>query len=275
MSHQPPADSTAEAGGVDEPQAIYGRHPVAELLRARRRRVRRLLVAEGAQARGVLGEVLREAAARGIPRDQVSRSRLNAYGAPHGGLVALADPYPYVQLDDILERAAELGEPPLVLLLDELQDPQNLGTLLRTTEAVGAHGVVLARHRGVGVSEAVVASSAGASEHLLIARANLAQAMQWLRRAGVWILGLERSPAAQPLDQLELSGPLGVVVGSEGAGLRRLVRETCDFLGYLPMRGRIAALNAAVAGSIALYSIWSRRGYRGAEPPAGRRIDAP
>jgi len=255
---------------LDKPQAIYGRHPVAELLRARRRGVRRLLLAEGAEPKGVLDEILRQAAELGVPLEHVSRSQLGTYSPQHQGLVALVDPYPYVQLSDILERAAERGEPPLVLLLDELQDPQNLGTLLRTAEAVGVHGVVLTQHRGAGVTEAVVASSAGASEHLLIAQSNLVQALGALRRAGGWILGLERSAEAQPLDRLELKGPLGVVVGSEGHGLRRLVRENCDFLGYLPMRGQVDSLNAAVAGSIALYTIWSRRGYPGESPVQGR-----
>jgi 23S rRNA (guanosine2251-2'-O)-methyltransferase len=120
------------------------------------------------------------------------------------------------------------------------------------------------------VTEAVVASSAGASEHLLIAQSNLVQALGALRRSGGWILGLERSAEAQPLDRLDLEGPLGVVVGSEGHGLRRLVRENCDFLGYLPMRGRVDSLNAAVAGSIALYTIWSRRGYPGVSPGQGQ-----
>jgi 23S rRNA (guanosine2251-2'-O)-methyltransferase len=252
---------------VEKPQAVYGRHPVAEVLRARRRKVRRLLLAEGAEVKGVLSEVLREAAAQGIPLEHVSRSELGTYGNQHQGLVALADPYPYVHLSDILEQAVERGEPPLVLLLDELQDPQNLGTLLRTAEAVGVHGVVLSQHRAVGVTEAVTASSAGASEHLLITQSNLVQAMQALRRAGAWILGLEHSAEAQPLDKLDLTGPLGVVVGSEGRGLRRLVRDTCDFLGYLPMRGRVESLNAAVAGSVGLYAIWSRRGYPGAAGP--------
>jgi 23S rRNA (guanosine2251-2'-O)-methyltransferase len=255
---------------MDKPQVLYGRHPVAEVLRAGRRRVHRLLLAEGAEVKGVLSEVLREAASQSIPVDHVSRNELGAYGSQHQGLVALVDPYPYVHLSDILARAAERGEPPLVLLLDELQDPQNLGTLLRTAEAVGVHGVVLSQHRAVGVTESVSASSAGASEHLLITQSNLVQAMQGLRRAGAWNLGLEHGAGAQPLDDLDLTGPLGVVVGSEGRGLRRLVREKCDFLGDLPMRGRVDSLNAAVAGSIALYAIWGRRGYPGAAGAPGR-----
>jgi 23S rRNA (guanosine2251-2'-O)-methyltransferase len=249
---------------------VYGRRPVAEVLRAGRRRVRRLLLAEGVEPKGVLQEILRQAQAQGIPLQRLGRARLGAQGGQHQGLVAQVDPYPYVHLSDILDRAAERGEPPLVLLLDELQDPQNLGTLLRTAEAVGVHGVLLTQHRGVGVTPAVSASSAGASEHLLIARSNLVQAIQALQQAGAWILGLEHSLAARPLDQLELSGPLGMVVGGEASGLRRLVREKCDFLVDLPMRGRVESLNAAVAGSIVLYGIWARRGY-----PGALRIDGP
>lgn len=245
-------------------EAIYGRHAVAEVLRAKRRTVFRLLLAEGAQSRGVLAEIVRAAGELGVQAERVNRSQLDGYSQQHQGVVALAEAYPYVPLEDIPGRAFERSEPLLVLLLDQLQDPQNLGTLLRTAEAVGVHGLVLTQHRGAGVSPAVVASSSGASEHLLIAQDNLVRAMGVFQQAGAWMLGLERSPEAERLDQLEVIGPLGVVVGGEGSGLRRLVRERCDFLAYLPMRGRMDSLNAAVAGSIALHAIWQRRGYPGA-----------
>lgn len=245
--------------------AIYGRHAVAEMLRARRRTVYRLLQAEGAETKGVLAEILRAAVELGVPIERVKRSQLDGYNRQHQGVVALAEPYPYAPLEDVQAQASQRGEPLLVLLLDQLQDPQNLGTLLRTAEAVGAHGVVLTPHRGAGVSPAVVASSSGASEHLLIAQENLVRAMGVLQQAGAWMLGLERRAGAQRLDQVDVAGPLGVVVGSEGSGLRRLVREKCDFLAYLPMRGRVDSLNASVAGSIALHAIWQRRGYPGSE----------
>ncbi len=156
-----------------------------------------------------------------------------------------------------------------MLILDEIQDPQNLGTLLRTAEAAGVHGVVMPYRRAVGITPAVVRSSSGASEHLGIAAANLAQAIERLRDGMVRVVGLEASEHARPIDGIDLTGPLALVVGSEGEGLRRLVRESCDEVARLPLEGRLGSLNAAVAGSIALYLAWSARGAK------GRRIDAP
>lgn len=178
--------------------------------------------------------------------------------------MAQVDSYPYVPPAEVLQRAREVGEPPLVLALDVLQDPQNLGTLLRTAEAVGVHGVILPRHASVGITAAVVSSSAGACEHLLVARDNLAQCLGWLKENGLWVVGLEASPQAVLLEEVDLGQPLVLVVGSEGEGMRKLVRQRCDFLVRLPMRGRVESLNAAVAGSLALYAIWAARGQRGA-----------
>jgi 23S rRNA (guanosine2251-2'-O)-methyltransferase len=154
-------------------------------------------------------------------------------------------------------------------MLDSIQDPQNLGTLLRTAEACGVHGVVLPYRHGVGVTPAVVRVSSGASEHLLVARENLAQSVERLKEEGVTVLGLDMDPSASSLAATDLRGPLALVVGGEGAGLRRLVRESCSGLVRLPMRGRVESLNAAVAGSLALYAAWAQRGY------AGASIDAP
>jgi 23S rRNA (guanosine2251-2'-O)-methyltransferase len=146
------------------------------------------------------------------------------------------------------------------LLLDHVQDPQNVGTLLRTAENVGVHGVVLPGRRAATITPAVVNASSGATEHLLIVQAgNLAQTIVALQRADVWVAGLENDPTAQDIDQAELDRPLALVVGAEGTGLARLTRERCDFLVRLPTRGRLDSLNAAVAGSIALYSAWRQR----------------
>ena len=191
----------------------------------------------------------------------------------HQGVAIDVDPYPYASLDSILEHRKETDEPALILLLDVIQDPQNLGTLMRTAEAVGVHGIILPPRRAAGVTEAVVRASSGASEHLLIAQENLDQSIRRLQEMDIWVAGLEMDSRAQMLGQANLSGPLGLVVGSEGSGLRRLVRERCDFLLQLPMRGQVSSLNAAVAGSIALYAIWEARNYRGGEPgQAGKSI---
>lgn len=252
-------------------ETVYGRNPVYEVLRAARRRVHRLWVAEGAQEKGTLAKTLVLAQRSGIPVQRVPRARLDHDSNSHQGIAAEVDPYPYVDVDDLLDLAERRGEPPLILILDIVQNPQNLGTLLRTAEAVGAHGLILPERRGAGVTPAVVNASAGASEHMRIAVANLARSIQRLKERDVWIVGLEASPEARVLGDVNLSGPLGLVIGNEGEGMRRLVRESCDFLLRLPMRGEIESLNAAVAGSIALYAAWQARKFAGATRPA---IDA-
>ncbi len=243
---------------------ICGRNAVYEIIRAGRRPVHRLQLAKGVQPRGNLGRALGLAASRGIPIETVGRAVLDRIADNHQGIAATVESYPYSTVAEILERAASRQERPLVLLLDALQDPQNLGTLLRTGEAVGVHGVIIPPRQSAGVTQAVVSASAGACEHLLIAAENLSRAIQTLKQAGLWIVGLENSPGAAPMDEADLGGPLGLVVGSEGAGMRRLVREGCDYLVRLPMRGRVESLNAAVAGSLALYAAWRARGYAGA-----------
>jgi 23S rRNA (guanosine2251-2'-O)-methyltransferase len=240
---------------------ITGRNPVYETLRAGRRQTFRLQLAEGVQEKGRLSEILRLAKARKIPAERVSRARLNGLASGHQGIALEASGYPYSGLADILDRAAQQQEPPFILVLDTLQDPQNLGTLLRTSEAVGIHGVLLPLRHTVTVTPAVVHASSGASEHLLIAQVNLAQAIVELKEAGLWVAGLEDSPEASTPDQMRLDGPLALVVGNEGEGMRDLVRKSCDLLVRLPMRGKIDSLNAAVAGSVALYLAWQARGY--------------
>ncbi len=235
-----------------------------EILRAGRRRVHRILLGEGIQRRGRVAWITEHAVASGIPLESAPRARLERLVPGSGAVVAEVEPYPYVSPADVLDRAREAGEPALVLALDVLQDPQNLGTLLRTAEAVGVHGVLLPRHGSVGITAAVVGASAGACEHLLVARDNLARCLGWLKENGLWVVGLEASPQAFLLDDVDLSLPLVLVVGSEGEGMRKLVRQHCDYLARLPMRGRVESLNAAVAGSLALYAIWAARGYGGA-----------
>jgi 23S rRNA (guanosine2251-2'-O)-methyltransferase len=239
-----------------------------EVLRAGRRSVRRVRLADGVRPTEAVAEIVRLAQARRIAVEAGSVEEWEVAGEKSHGVAAEASPYPYVALEDILLAATARGEAPLVLLLDELQDPQNLGTLLRTAEATGVHGVVLPYRRAAGVTPSVVRTSSGASEHLRIAAENLAQAIERLQREAVRVVGLEAGEAREPLESLDLTGPLALVVGSEGAGLRRLVRERCDVLASLPVGGRLGSLNAAVAGSIALYLAWSRRQWR-------RRIDAP
>ena len=242
-------------------ELLYGRNAVRESLRAGRRTVYKVLLTEGVKESGTVADILNTARGQGIVPQRVERRQLDGLGdVNHQGVAAEVEPYPYSDPEEMLKVAEERGDRPLLLLLDCLQDPQNLGTLLRTAEAVGVHGVIIPKRRAVAVTPAVVNASAGAVEHLFIARVtNLVQAMERLKAADVWVAGLEDVPEAQLYHRADLNIPLALVVGSEGAGMRRLVRERCDFLIRLPMRGRIGSLNASVAGSIALYEIWRQR----------------
>ena len=241
---------------------LYGRNAVREALRAQRRALQRLLVSSGAQEAGTLGEVVKLAEKVGVPVERVDRHDLDRRlrEANHQGVALECGEYPYVDLEECLALADERGEPALLLMLDHLQDPQNVGTLLRTAEVVGAHGVVIPGRRAAEITPAVVNASSGATEHLRIAVvANLAQTIAEAQKAGVWVVGVEDDERAQDYDRVDLDLPLALVVGAEGPGLARLTRERCDFLIRLPMAGQIASLNAAVAGSIVLYHAWRTR----------------
>lgn len=231
---------------------LYGRHAVLEALEAGRRKVQRVYLATGVRRQGSAAEILSAAQARGCPVGEASPAVLQRLGPiNHQGVVAEAGPYAYVSLDQVLPGPDSAD--PFYLVLDHLQDVQNVGTLLRTAEAMAVTAVLLPDRRGAEITPAVVNASAGAVEHLQVARVvNLVQALEELKRAGVWIAGLDAHPDAVPLTQANLTGPLALVVGAEGAGLGRLVREHCDWLVAIPMYGRVASLNAAVAGSVAL-----------------------
>lgn len=241
---------------------LYGRNPVYETLRAARRNFFNLHVAQGAEEKGILTEILNLCRRKKIPIRPMRRDWFDGLGTQdHQGVALESSAYPYGSLDQILTLAGQREEPPFVLMLDTLQDPQNLGSLLRTAEAVGVHGVCLPLRRTATVTPAVVSRSSGASEHLLIMQSNLAQSIASLKEAGAWVIGLEKSSAAIPISQARLDGALVVVVGSEGGGMRQLVRNSCDILIQLPMRGQVSSLNASVAGSVVLYKVWESRGF--------------
>jgi 23S rRNA (guanosine2251-2'-O)-methyltransferase len=238
---------------------IYGRNPVYETLRTHRREIFRLQIAGGVKEKGRLKEIMDLAGLRKVPLEQVDRAHLDKLSESHQGVALEVSAYPYINLEDILENAAKRHEPLFVLVLDALQNPQNLGTLIRTAEAVGIHGILIPTHRTAEITPAVVSASAGASEHMLVAQTNLAQAITELKKDGLWVVGLDQSPASLEPAGVRLDGPLAVVVGSEGEGLRPLVRQSCDFLLRLPMQGQVESLNAAVAGSVALYLAYLSR----------------
>jgi 23S rRNA (guanosine2251-2'-O)-methyltransferase len=241
---------------------IYSRNAVYEALRAGRRDIFKVLVAEGAQEKGRLAEIIKRAKEQRITVEHVPRGRLDKVHQNHQGVVAELSEYQYSDILEMLEDARVKNEQPFILLLDSLNDPQNFGTLLRTAEAVGVHGVVIPLAHTVEVTPAVVNASSGASEHLRVARSNLAQAIDTLKEENVWMVGLDQDgETIGEKTQRHLRGAVGLVVGSEGEGIRQLTRSKCDILLQLPMRGRIESLNAAVAGSVALYLAFMARNH--------------
>lgn len=239
---------------------IVGRNPVYEVLQARRRQSFRLWVSSGSEEKGRLAEIIRLAQAQNIQINRVPRQQLDSLDTSHQGVALETGDYPYVNLEDILIHAHDLHEPLFILILDLIQNPQNLGTLLRTAEAAGVHGIILPLARTATITPAVVNASSGATEHCLVAQGNLQQIIARLKDAGIWVIGLEGSPEAKLPEQIRLDGPLALVVGNEGEGMRPLVRKNCDLLMRLPMVGKVESLNAAVAGSIAIYLALQARG---------------
>jgi len=249
------------------PQFLYGRWPVLESLRAGRRPASKLLIADGiGDNKGIIKDIIDAAEKREIEIRRVPRRLIDdlAQDANHQGVVLRAGNYPFIELEDLLKISEERGEKPFYLALDLLKDPQNVGVLLRVADSVGVHGIILQDRRGVSVTPAVVAASSGAVEHLpMVQVTNLVNTLKALKEYGVWIVGMDLGESIQPLDQIDMNRALTLVLGSEGEGMRRLVRETCDILAQLPMRGRVGSLNVATVGSIALYTAWQARQWEG------------
>jgi 23S rRNA (guanosine2251-2'-O)-methyltransferase len=240
---------------------ITGKNPVYETLLAGKRHFFRLLIASEIQPDRRIRLIEELGRKKNISIEKVPRNKINNLGENTQGIALEASGYVYHDLSDVISLATERKEPPFILILDTLQNPQNLATLIRSAEAFGVHGILLPFRHTVGVTPAVVTASAGASEHMLIAMMNLAQAIHELQQMGVWVLGLEGSEEAVPIEQVKLTGGLALVVGSEGDGMRSLIKKSCDQLIRLSMVGRTESLNAAVAGSIALYLAFQQRGF--------------
>ena len=244
-------------------EVLYGRQPVAEAIRAGRRQVLRLYVSPAVRASPEFEGASGEARRRRVDIVTVDSRRLDALtgGGHHQGIAAEVTSYPYFEFDDMRSALGKLGaEPGLVLLLDHVQDPQNLGAILRVAEAAGVHGVVIPSDRACHVTPAAVRASAGAAEHVRVSVVtNLPRSMKSLQDDGLWLAGLESRQEAKSHTETALDGPLGLVVGSEGRGLSRLVCESCDFLIRLPMRGHVNSLNVASATAVALYEILRQR----------------
>jgi 23S rRNA (guanosine2251-2'-O)-methyltransferase len=232
-------------------ETIYGIRPVVEALESGRRKVFEIIDAVGNE------EVAKAASARGIEVKRTSRQRVEdlARGGVHQGVAAHVEPYPYTGLGEIL-----CAPEPLVLVLDGVTDPRNLGALLRAADGAGASGVVVPKDRAVGVTAAAVKASAGASEHVLVARVtNLRRAVDTMKESGLWIYAAEAG--GTPYTELDLAGAVALVLGSEGRGVRRLVREGCDGTVSIPMLGGVESLNVSVASAVLLYEARRRRGW--------------
>ncbi len=239
------------------------RNPVLASLEAGRRTFYKLTIQEDINRKAVT-PILRAASRQNVAVLTGSKQELSnlVQDSRHQGVILEVGPFIYTGLDEMLNLAARREEAPFLLVLDLLHGPQNIGSLLRTAEICGAHGVLLQDRRAPDITPAVVQYSAGAAEYLLIDQVtNLAQALDRLTETGIWTVGLDIDESGKQFGSIDLNLPIALVVGHEGSGLRRIIKKKCDFLLRLPMRGQTESLNAAVAGSILLYAAWQARGF--------------
>lgn len=236
-------------------EQIEGRNPVLEALRAGHPLIKiYLLKNEGS---GPVRTIIDAAHHKGVPINYVDSQALDrmAVTRNHQGVIAVAAEWKYASLDRILQNATAKNEPPFLVILDGVEDPQNLGSIIRTAEAAGVHGIIIPERRAVGLTSAVSRASAGAVEYLPVARVtNLTRTIQELKKAGLWFTGIEMDGKVE-IHQADLNGPIGLVLGGEGRGISRLVAETCDQIVRLPMWGRVNSLNVSVASGIAFYEV--------------------
>jgi len=243
----------------EQPDIIFGRNSVKEAIRSERA-INKLFVVKGAKD-GSLNEILGMAKEKRLVTIEVNKSKLDEMCLPfghsgqtgnHQGIAATLSPHEYVEVSDILADANAKGEAPFVIVLDGVTDTNNLGSIIRSAEAMGAHGIVIGKRRAAPVNAAVDKASSGALSHMMIARVpNITAAIKELKAAGVWILGTVQGETS--LHQTNMKGALAIVIGSEEDGISRLVRENCDYLAAIPMKGKTSSLNAGVAAGIAIY----------------------
>ena len=239
---------------------IEGRNQVIEALKSGRP-INKILLAGNIGRHSAVAEILHLSQARGIPVEYVTRRVIDESSttSAHQGIIAYAAAKEYVALDDLLIISRERNEPSLYCILDGIEDPQNLGAILRTAEASGIHGVIIRSRRAVGLTAAVAKASAGAVEYVPVARvSNISQAMVTLKRNSVWVVGID--PAGEiDYSQVDFMLPTAIVIGSEGEGLSDLVKKTCDSLASIPMRGKITSLNASIAAALVMYEALKQR----------------
>lgn len=246
---------------MDDQEWIGGKHSLLEAMRAGRT-INKIWVAEGAQ-KHLTQPIIAEAKKHGVIVQFVDKRKLDqmAPGLQHQGVVAQVAPYAYVEIEDLLQKAEERGEPPFLLILDEIEDPHNLGSILRTAECTGVHGVIIPKRRSASITATVSKTSAGAVEYVPVARVtNLAQTMELLKESGVWIVGTDVDAQQEMYAAGQvLTGAVAIVIGNENKGIGRLVREKCDVLLKLPMAGRLNSLNASVAAGVMMYEVLRKR----------------
>ncbi|MBI5464837.1 MAG: 23S rRNA (guanosine(2251)-2'-O)-methyltransferase RlmB [Ignavibacteriales bacterium] len=248
------------------PDLILGRQPVLEALKAAHP-IEKIFVQNGSQGTAI-ASIYNLAKQSGIPIVQADKDRLLTLAGKSStqGVVAFVAAKSYVEIEDILAAAAARNDQPFVLVLDEIEDVHNLGALLRTAEGAGVHGVVIPKHHAATINATVMKTSAGAAAHVSVARVgNVVSALEKLKGAGVWVVGLEIS-GAKDLYSTDLGGSIALVIGSEGKGLRRLVKETCDALVRIPMFGKVDSLNASVSGALAMYEVVRSRIQKSKDP---------
>ena len=237
---------------------IFGRNPVLEAIRSGRS-VDKILVKKG-KYEGSIVPIIKKAKDAGIIIQEVERAKLDqiAEGENHQGVIAYVSAYDYVSVKDILDKAREKNEPPFVIICDKITDPHNLGAILRTANCVGAHGVIIPKRRAVGLTATVAKTSAGAVNYTPVAKVtNIAKTIEELKKEGMWFVCADMD--GQTMYDLNLTGPIGLVIGNEGAGVSRLVKEKCDFTASIPMKGDIDSLNASVAAGVLAYEIVRQR----------------
>ncbi|MFB5678964.1 23S rRNA (guanosine(2251)-2'-O)-methyltransferase RlmB [Paenibacillus terreus] len=239
-----------------EEEWIAGKHSVIEALRSGRP-INKIWLAENAQ-KHLTQPIIVEAKKAGVIVQQADKRKLDQMvpGIQHQGVVAQAAPHAYAEVEDLLAAAAEKGQAPFLILLDEIEDPHNLGSILRTADCTGAHGVIVPKRRSAAVTATVSKTSAGAVEYVPVARvSNLAQTIDRLKEEGIWVVGTDVNAAEPVFGNGVFTGPVAIVIGNENKGMGRLVREKCDVLVKLPMEGQINSLNASVAAGVVMYEV--------------------
>lgn len=240
-------------------EMICGKNPVLEALRAGRE-INKIFIAEGVKKTGV-NELLDLARERGVLVQFVPKKKVEqlANNDNHQGIVAAVAAYDYAELEDIFSAAQAKGENPFILLLDELEDPHNLGSIMRTADAVGVHGIIIPKRRAVGLTSVVAKASTGAIEHVPVVRVNnLSQTVDTLKERGIWIAGTDAKKSVD-YRKMDATLPLAVIIGSEGKGMSRILKDKCDFLYHLPMVGHVTSLNASVAAALLMYEVYRKR----------------